>query len=87
MAMAQSSIPSDLPTLVKDKFNLAQESGAVNFWPTEVEVLSVNGIPVCSKLPPKYTSKFTIVTLVSSPVLPSSRKQAEGRQASGWQSV
>jgi hypothetical protein len=44
--MAHVNFPSNLPDLLQEKFNQAKEAGDLNFWPTEVTVLHVNGVPV-----------------------------------------
>jgi hypothetical protein len=44
--MPEITLPEGLPGLVRARFESARESGALTFWPTEVEVLQVGGIPV-----------------------------------------
>ena len=39
-------VPVNLPELVKDKFNAAKEAQELTFWPTQVFILHLNGIPV-----------------------------------------
>jgi hypothetical protein len=47
--MAQ--IPQNLPDLVRERFDAARASGAISFWPTEVDILQVNGIAVIAPPP------------------------------------
>ena len=48
--MAHVLIPSNLPELVKEKFNAAKDAQELTFWPTEVSIVHINGVPV-SHLP------------------------------------
>jgi hypothetical protein len=43
---AQLLVPSNLPDLVKEKFNAAKEAQELTFWPTQVFILHINGVPV-----------------------------------------
>lgn len=40
------NIPPNLSELVCEKFETAKLSGDINFWPTKVAVVPVNGFPV-----------------------------------------
>jgi len=57
---AQLLVPSNLPDLVKEKFNAAKEAQELTFWPTQVFILNLNGVPVrhspCSRLYPTANS-------------------------------
>ena len=43
---AQIVVPVNLPDLVREKFNAAKEAQELTFWPTQVFVLHLNGVPV-----------------------------------------
>jgi ATP adenylyltransferase len=50
------SLPRNLPTLVRDKYNAAKLSGDLIFSPTELRIIHANGIPVCLVLTPFSTA-------------------------------
>jgi hypothetical protein len=39
-------LPDNLPDLVKEKFISAKEAQELTFWPTQVSILHLNGVPV-----------------------------------------
>jgi hypothetical protein len=43
---AQGLVLSHLPDLVKEKFNAAKEAQELTFWPTQVFILHLKGVPV-----------------------------------------
>jgi hypothetical protein len=43
---AQGLVLSHLPDLVKEKFNAAKEAQELTFWPTQVSILHLKGVPV-----------------------------------------
>lgn len=47
--MSGVKVPANLPDLVGVAFQRAKASGDISFFPTQVAVLNINGVPVCSR--------------------------------------
>lgn len=88
MAAPNMLMPANLPERVSDKFRAARAAGELTFWPTEVAILHLNGLPV-RRLRPASTSRLLIflVQLVPATVLSRHCEEAQVFQAAGWKAA
>jgi len=70
-----------LPALVRNKFKLAQETGDLTFYSTQVSILSCNGLPVRVTLRNHLSESTVLITLVPTPILSCPCKQTQIEQA------
>lgn len=59
LAMAYPVVPPGLQDLIQNKFNAAEKSGALNYYPTEVTILKIHDIPFQLRFSPALVHKPT----------------------------
>ncbi|KAI9738129.1 MAG: hypothetical protein M1818_005558 [Claussenomyces sp. TS43310] len=62
MTTSYPAIPADLQDLIREKFEAAKSSKALTYYPTEVAILKIHGIPFQLRFSPALAHKPTTTT-------------------------
>jgi hypothetical protein len=62
MAAIPIALPKNLPTLVASTFATAKKANKLSYFPTEVAILNLNGIPVCYAAEIAHTDRGGIMS-------------------------